>query len=67
MELFAEPAQQAITEMNASFQEYLDDSNFNILNYGVPYFAQSFDFVYKGEEIEFYSAVGSHQKVTEPT
>lgn len=65
--LYAEPAQEAITQMNTSFQTYLDDTNFNVLNYGVPYFAQSFDFVYKGDEIDFYSAVGSHEKVDEPT
>lgn len=65
--LFAAPAQTAITEMNTSFQEYLDDPNFDVLNYGVPYFAQSFDFVYKGDEIEFHSAIGSHEKVDNPT
>ncbi|MCQ3908007.1 MAG: hypothetical protein MJ200_00065 [Mycoplasmoidaceae bacterium] len=67
MDLFAEPAQEAITQMNDSFKKYLEDPEFNILNYGVPYFAQSFDFVYKGDEIEFYSAVGSHEKVSQPT
>jgi len=36
---------------------------FNVLNYGVPYFSQSYTFCYKGSVIDFYRATGNHEKI----
>lgn len=60
MNLFADPIQGAIEKMN-------NDLGINVLKYGIPYFAQSFTFVYKGPELKFYSAIGSHEETSEPT
>lgn len=45
------------------------DNTFNILDYGIPYFEQSFSFAYKGEEINFYDAKTKNKinKETLPT
>lgn len=60
--LFAEPIRGAITKMN----NQLDASGkFNILDYGIPYFAQSFMFVYKGKQVTFYKA-GTNQATNQP-
>lgn len=70
--LYAPEAQAAIDQMNNSLTLYLREKEvieptetFNVLNYGVPYFAQSFVFMYKGEELDFYSAIGEHEKITD--
>lgn len=34
-----------------------ENKTFNILDYGIPYFEQSFSFAYKGDEITFYDAI----------
>ena len=47
LSLFADPVQTAIQQMNT-------DLGINVLDYGVPYFAQSFTFIYKGDELTFY-------------
>ncbi len=68
MSLFSEPAQELIQEMNALFKEGYPDmipSDFDVLDYGIPYFAQSFCFVYKGEELTFYKN-GSLTTTDEP-
>ncbi|MCQ3914354.1 MAG: hypothetical protein MJ201_00775 [Mycoplasmoidaceae bacterium] len=68
MSLYSEVGKKAIQQMNDAFINYCGlPADFNLLDYGVPYFAQSFSFVYKGEEIEFYKSTGNHEKVDEPT
>lgn len=47
IDLFAPPIQKTIKAMNERF-------GINVLDYGVPYFAQSFTFIYKGSELTFY-------------
>lgn len=51
MKLFAQPIWEAIGQMNTQFNEYLETTDFNVLDYGVPYFAQQFMFAYKGDKI----------------
>lgn len=66
--LFSDDAIQAIDEMNSMLHTYHQiPADFDILEYGIPYFAQSFVFMYKGEELTFYSAIGEHDIVAEPT
>ncbi|MBQ0045381.1 MAG: hypothetical protein KBS35_00625 [Mycoplasma sp.] len=67
LDLYAEPAQIAINQMNDSFRQILGENDFNVLDYGVPYFDQSFVFVYKGEELTFYSAQEPHNAVDNPS
>lgn len=65
-QLIAEPVRDAIHNMNDGFRHYLTDDSFNILDYGVPYFLQSFMFVYKGSELTFYKN-GTTQETQQPT
>lgn len=47
-------------------EKYLDeDKKFNVLNYAIPYFAQSFLFAYKGTPINFYK-VNTEEVTTKP-
>lgn len=47
--------------------KYLDpDGTFNVLNYGIPYFAQSFSFAYKGTPLTFYK-YGKEETTISPT
>lgn len=55
-----------IDGMNAQLQAYLQDSTFDVLDYGVPYFAQQFMFGYRGSKIDFYSAK-TGEKTDKPT
>lgn len=58
-QLFAEPIQEAIDRMSSEL-------GVNPLKYGVPYFAQSFSFIYKGEqEVTFYKN-GTSETISEP-
>ena len=66
MNLIAEPVRIAISEMNESFRTYLEDNSFNILDYAVPYFAQSFMFAYKGNKLDFYK-YGTNEITDKPT
>lgn len=66
MNLIAEPVRIAIEKMDAGFQQYLGDDQFHIMDYGVPYFAQSFTFAYKGSELKFYKT-GTEQETDKPT
>lgn len=65
--LFSEDALEAIDQMNTMLREYDGiPQDFDVLDYGVPYFSQSFCFMYKGEKLKFYSAIGSHEEVDTP-
>lgn len=65
LKLFAGPIQTEINAMNAQFTDYLGEP-FNVLDYGVPYFAQTFMFVYKGSPLTFYTN-GTEDITTQPT
>lgn len=74
-DLFIEPIINAMnnqftqyikSDKGKDLQKYLDpDGNFNVLNYGIPYFAQSFAFAYKGSPLTFYE-YGTNNVTTEP-
>ncbi len=62
--LYADEAQNAISQMNTMLQAYDEiPDDFNVLEYGVPYFDQSFCFMYKGDQLQFYSAIEPHDKI----
>lgn len=65
LDLFADDVKQEIVKMNTIFSEYLG-TTFNVLNYGVPYFAQTLNFVYKGDVATFYKN-GTTTPTTSPT
>lgn len=64
--LFADDIRTEIRIMDSKFQEYLGEDDFHVLDYGVPYFAQTFTFVYKGSPITFYKD-GTETTTDNPT
>lgn len=56
-----------IEQMNNIFRQYDGiPSDFDVLDYGVPYFGQSFTFAYKGTPLTFYKD-GTTQETEQPT